>query len=271
MGVTDWWVALSAVAVLNIAVWSAMALSLRRRPGDPVRALRRRQLLLSAPFVFGCAFRSWFPRADVQRICLVDSWLSSVALGRSVATIAELCFAAQCALFLRQVAIAARLPAALRMSRVLLSIIGVAEIFSWYAVITTNYAGNASEESLWAMMATLLFFGLALCRRRLTPPLRSYLGYALVVVAGYVVFMCTVDVPMYVARWQADEAAGKTYLSFAEGLRDVASRWVVTRRLEDWREEMPWMFLYFSVGVWFSLALVRAPYPTLLGMDAGRR
>jgi len=46
-------------------------------------------LLLCAAYVFGCAFRSFLPRAEV--ICLFDTWLSSVALGRTVATAAEIC------------------------------------------------------------------------------------------------------------------------------------------------------------------------------------
>jgi len=52
-------------------------------------------LLLCAAYVFGCAFRSFLPRADVQRICLFDTWLSSVVVGRTVATVAEICFAVQ--------------------------------------------------------------------------------------------------------------------------------------------------------------------------------
>ncbi len=57
-------------------------------------------LVLCAAYVFGCAFRSFLPRADVQRICLFDHWTSSVAVGRSVATIAEVCFVAQWAIML---------------------------------------------------------------------------------------------------------------------------------------------------------------------------
>jgi len=60
-------------------------LLVRRAVGDPALPIRRRQLMLSAPFVFGCAFRSIFPRADVQRICVIDSWMSAVAIGRTVA------------------------------------------------------------------------------------------------------------------------------------------------------------------------------------------
>ena len=41
---------------------------------------------------------------DVPRMCLFDSWFSSVIVGRSVATIAELCFVAQWSLLLWEIA-----------------------------------------------------------------------------------------------------------------------------------------------------------------------
>jgi hypothetical protein len=39
------------------------------------------------------------------------------------------------------------------------------------------------------------------------------------------------------------------------GLYDVSTRWVVTHDLAEWKDEIPWMSLYFSVAVWASLAL----------------
>src|SRR5512139_879007 len=65
-----WWLALCGVAALNIVAWMSSALVLRRQgspaPGDP----HRLQLLLSAGYVFGCAYRSWLPVYDIQRLCL---------------------------------------------------------------------------------------------------------------------------------------------------------------------------------------------------------
>src|SRR5262245_1523527 len=61
-------------------------------------------VFLSAAYVFGCAFRAILPRADVQRICLFDTGVSSVFVGRSVATIAEICFVTQWAIVLRHLA-----------------------------------------------------------------------------------------------------------------------------------------------------------------------
>jgi hypothetical protein len=34
---------------------------------------------------------------------------------------------------------------------------------------------------------------------------------------------------------------------------------VVSYRWEDWKSEIPWMTLYFSVAVWISIALVHVP------------
>src|ERR1700686_4513346 len=72
-GVLAWWTALCAVSIFNIWMWrlSATALARRRADVEPaVYLFQRRQLLLSAVYVLGCAFRSILPRADVQRIGL---------------------------------------------------------------------------------------------------------------------------------------------------------------------------------------------------------
>lgn len=53
---------------------------------------------------------------------------------------------------------------------------------------------------------------------------------------------------MYVGYWLANINA--PLLSFADGLRDSLLHRVVTFRLEDWLQEMAWMFFCFSVGVW---------------------
>jgi len=87
--VTRWWGLLTLVSGVNIAVWFALYHKLDVQPAGSVGSTSGIQLmlLLSAAYVFGCAFRSFLPRADVQRICLFDTWLSSVVVGRTVATV----------------------------------------------------------------------------------------------------------------------------------------------------------------------------------------
>lgn len=269
IGVLIWWASLSAVSVLNLAAWFWFARRFNRDTSlsGAQRALRLRALLLSGGYVAICAFRSILPRADVQRICLYDSWLSSVMVGRTVATIAELCFVAQWALLVREIGESKGSRLAVALSYGAVPVIAVAETFSWYAVLSTNYLGNVVEESIWAMTGAALALSLAILWRRCRGPLQHVLSGALACSLMYVTFMCLVDVPMYVSRWRADEAAGRSYLSLSAGIHDVATRWIVVRSWSEWGEEMPWMTLYFTVAVWISIALLRLPPAWLRGTD----
>lgn len=248
--VRTWWMALCAVAAFNVCAWCVTALMVA--PVGPRAA--RWQLLLSAGYVFGCAFRSVFPRIDVSRVALVNSGLSTVLIGRSVATVAELCFCVQLALFLGVLAgprRGYRIAAA-----VLVLLIAVAECCSWYAVVTTSYIGNAAEESLWTVAAILLFACLASLMRGMASRARRRVAAGLVPLAGYIAYMCLVDVPMYVARWQGQLSSGHHPFDFAEGMRDLATRSVITSDWHIWQPETVWMFGYFSAAVWASIALV---------------
>ena len=261
--VSVWWTAMCAVSVCNIWLWclSARALVGCRETVDPAtHRYQRWQLLLSAAYVFGCAFRAMLPRGDVQRIGLFDTWASSVLVGRSVATVAELCFAVQWALFLRHMAKSVSYRRAAAIACLIVPLIVLAEVCSWYAVLTTAYIGNAVEESIWAVSALLLVALLLLVWRELSTERRRTIGAAIVLGSGYLAYMCAVDVPMYLSRWMTDEASGRAYLSLTHGLFDAGSRWMVTHAWEQWNPEVGWMSLYFSLGVWCSLALIHLPW-----------
>ncbi|HKP59848.1 MAG TPA: hypothetical protein VJV78_24155 [Polyangiales bacterium] len=254
-----WWAWLTWVALFNVVLWFTAARWLRRRESTLPRS-RRVQHALAGAYVFVTAFRSVLPRADVQRMCLVDSYLSSVLVGRTVATVAELCFAIQWAMFVRELADHTRVGSARAISRVLVPLIVWAEVSSWYAVLTTNFLGNAIEQSTWTLSGTLI----AVAYLRVWPyvdnvELRRFLRNTALVIACFVTFMCTVDVPLYLSRWRADELAGRAYLPWTDGFVDAAQRWVVVHEWEPWRPEAAWMALYFSVGVWVSIAFSMAP------------
>jgi hypothetical protein len=252
-----WWRFLTLVSGTNIAVWFWLYGQLPAWPtvrlgGSPDVNL---MLVLCAAYVFGCAFRSFLPRADVQRICLFDTWLSSVVVGRSVATAAEVCFVAQWAMVLHQLGTTAGADTVLTIAWAIVPLIVVAECLSWYAVLTTNYLGNAIENSIWAVV--FFAIGVALCR--LLPDAdasgRVILAVAILGIAGYLTFLVTIDVPMYLARWRAKRADGGRHLRILEGLYDVSTRWVVAHDPAEWKGEIAWMSLYFSAAVWASLAL----------------
>jgi hypothetical protein len=255
--VAIWWGFLLAVSAANVALWLALHGRFRKRAPDRSLGMFRAELLvvLCAAYVFGCAFRAVLPRADVQRMCLFDTWLSSVLVGRSVATIAEICFVAQWAIVLHYLANLTRSDTGRNVSLVIVPLIVLAECCSWYAVITTNYLGNTIENSIWAV--TFLLIAVALLRLVLDfyGVVRFAIGSAIVGIAGYIAFLGTVDVPMYFGRWQADLASGKELLGLLSGLHDVTTRWAVTHDFSHWQDEIAWMSLYFSAAVWSSLAL----------------
>jgi hypothetical protein len=79
-------------------------------------------------------------------------------------------------------------------------------------------------------------------------------------IAGFLVYgintalTMAFDVRMYVRRWRLRKAG--VYLTLATGVRDSHRRRHPTRAWDVWREDVPWMTLYFSIGVWTSLAMV---------------
>jgi hypothetical protein len=252
-----WWSLLTLVSGTNIAIWFLLYHQFHQRPTVSFEGASDIgfMLFLSGAYVFGCAFRSFLPRADVQRICLFDTWLSSVVIGRLIATVAEICFAAQWAIVLYRLSTTTGAGTTLNIAWAVVPLIVIAECFSWYAVLTTNYLGSAIENSIWA--ATFFAIGIGLCRLLwdFEGPTSVVLAIAIIGIAGYLIFLATFDVPMYLSRWRAKVAHGGKLLRPLEGLRDVSTRWVVTRDFAEWKDEIIWMSLYFSAAVWASLAL----------------
>jgi hypothetical protein len=185
---------------------------------------------------------------DVPRFCLHDTWVSYIAVGRSVATVAELAFAVQWALVLREAG-------AKRTARAIVPLIATAEILSWLATLTTNNLFHAAENSLWTLTAALALAFLASRWRMVGDRGKRVIAAALGCGAAYIAFMLTVDVPMYLARWQP----GQEYLSLGEGWREIVQRCIVTRDWAKWREDALWLTLYFTAAVWVSIALPLVP------------
>lgn len=244
-----WWVFLTLAGLANISLWLALYQSTKplaaRLDGGPT------MLVLSACYVFGCAFRSFLPRADVQRFCLFDTWLSSIVVGRSVATVAEVAFAAQWALMLDLLGGLTGVKAASHLALWVIPLIVTAQLCSWYGVLTTNTLANAIENSIWALTFTLI--GMVLCAvlPHFDGVAFAALGITLAGIACYIAFLVAVDVPMYLGRRQSPRG----HLGLLEGIRDAAFTRIVTHDFRHWRQEIPWMSLYFTVAVWMSLGL----------------
>jgi hypothetical protein len=244
-----WLATLACLAIFNVVLWLWMA-----RQAAPRTHYAESQLLLSAVYVGVCGFRSFFPRVDLERVCLWDTWLSAIVLGRTLATVAELCFAMQCGLFVQRLSDLTGIPLLSTVAQTFVPLAVVAEIACWYAVVSLDHIGHAVEETLWALIMLILaaasgVAGLAIDGGRAW----LLLGGACVYATGGVLTLAF-DVTMYFRRRRA--WANVQRLPLATGLRDCGVRRQPTRAWEVWRQEVAWMTLYFSIGVWTSLAMV---------------
>ena len=250
-----WWTALCAAAVLNVSLWVYSARKLAGRRADfpaEVYATRRVLLGLAAVYVAGCAFRSVFPMVDVPRTCLHDTFISRIFVGRLVATAAELAFALQWVILLRE----AGAPLA---ARLITPFLVTAEAFSWVAVLTQNNLMHAVENSLWTLSAVAAAAGIASLWRDASPRGRGFIVAALTCAGSYIAFMVSYDVPMYVGRWLAGIPVGRDYLTFGAGLEQILERCIVVRDWARWQQDAVWLTLYFTTAVWISIALANLP------------
>ena len=246
---TLWLASLAALTAFNVGLWIWIA-----RSAAPRSPYAEAQLLLSGVYVAVCGFRSLFPRVDLERVCLWDTWLSGIMLGRSAATIAELCFALQCSLFVQRLADITGMPWLDAGAHAFLPLAILAQLLCWYAVLSLNHIGHAIEESLWALMMLILSAAAGAAALAADGSFRVMLIVGCLVYGVGAGLTMAFDVRMYVRRWRM--RAADVRLPLATGLRDSHVRRQPTSRWEVWREEAPWMTLYFSVGVWTSLAMV---------------
>lgn len=244
-----WWSALCCAALLNTAAWiySARRLAGASLPDD-IAKTRRLLLWLSAIYVLGCGFRSVLPMIDVPRFCLHATPVSLIFVGRSVATIAELAFVAQWALLMREAG-------AVRAGRMVLPLIAGAEVLSWVAVLTRNDLFHALENSTWTLAAAFAVSFLASRWRHEGSTGRQVILAAAGAAAVYIVFMVAYVVPMYLGRWHT----GQETLSFAQGFAEIVRPCVVQRDWALWWQDAAWLTPYFTICVWFSIALAHVP------------
>jgi hypothetical protein len=230
-----WWKFLSLAGAVNIALWGYA--------WQYVGPDRRVLFWLAGIYVLGCAFRSFLPMLDVQRFCLHRTPLSRIFIGRSVATVAELAFAAQWALLLHEAG-------APRAAAAVLGLIFIAEILSWLAVLARNDLFHAAENATWALTAAIAVGFLA---SRSVPQVLLVAAFA--GAAAYVAFMVVYVVPMYVERWRG----GNKSLALAAGLGSSLAPCTVERDWALWWRDALWLTPYFTVCVWLSLALAFVP------------
>ena len=255
-----WWRCLSGLAVFNLLLWGALAWTTAGADGFWSSPYAPWQVLCSGIFTAVCAFRSFFPRIDLERYCLVDSFMSSMVLGRSAATVAEVSFAVQVALVMHELGGVLALHWLQLTAVPIVVLLTTAQVFCWASVLTRSHIWHAIEESLWAFTFAMVVVCFAIVTMETTGHWLWVTRAGIVLGGFYVLFMVTVDVPMYVRRWRwRSSEFGAETLSLSEGWKDALHHRVPTRSWKIWKPEVAWLTGYFSVAVWISMTLVWLP------------
>jgi hypothetical protein len=253
-GALTWWRALSVLGILNICLWIAIWIY-----SPIVDSYYAMQIALSGVYVFVCAYRSIFPRVDLERLVVVDSPLSSIFLGRTAATIAEICFGIQLGLLVHQLGVYAGLPWVQHAAWIITICTIIAQAFCWHSILTLNHITQAVESLFWAagfswMAALLTIVAMD------TSGLVHFLAVAGILGSvAFVVYVLAVDVPLYIRRFRNGRDKGQKYLSISQGARDAWSRRELSHSWEHWKDDALWLTPYFSIGAWLSMALVFLP------------
>jgi hypothetical protein len=245
-----WWTFLRGVSVINIALLVGTAVWVR-----PTAWPAAGHLLCAAIYTLVCAFRSFYPRVDLERTVLVDHPLSSIVLGRSAATLAEMAFTVQCALFLMQVGERSG-QGFTWLALGILPLIAVAQTACWLGVLTLDHRWHAVEETLWGIEMVALGIAFAISIPWFAGAWQVLLVLALLGCAAAAFVMLVLDVPMYLRRYREQVANGAVFMGVSEGFADALARREPTGSWGVWKHEVVWMTPYFSACVWLSIGAV---------------
>ncbi len=254
VGALTWWRVLCVLGVTNMCVW--LAIWYFGPIAGPYYAI---QLALSGVYVFVCAYRSIFPRVDLERLVVVDSTLSNIFLGRSAATIAEICFGVQLGLLVHQLGAYAGLPWVQHAAWIITICTVVAQAFCWHSILTLNHVTQAVESLLWALGFSWMAALLAIIAMDTSGVIQSLAVAGAVGSLAFVTYVVLVDIPLYLRRFRHGKTTGRQYLSISQGARDAWGRREISHSWDSWRDDALWLTPYFSIGAWFSMALVFLP------------
>jgi len=246
-----WWQFLCLMAVINIGIWSWAIIS-----RSELHHFSYAQPILSGIYVFVCAFRSFLPRIDLERYCLFDHPLSSVMLGRSLATMAEVSFSVQCALLIYELGQTLGSPAIQITAYAIVPIIVLAQISCWYATLTLNHFWHSIEEAAWVVMILLAAACFCVGFFLLSGILKIIMVVGILSCMGSAYIMLFIDIPMYLARKSESDQQQEHFLSVSAGMRDAFHRRVKTNDWRIWKKEVVWLSAYFTFGVWLSISMV---------------
>ena len=167
--VYDWWVSLVVIAVINWVLFAITWWHTRKN----LKYCHDKHAwsywyvffmrILAIPYVIECSYRSFLPGQYNTRVTIINSEWNSVLIERLLAFFGEISWGIQIGWSLRVISLTVPLrgsPRIQKMIRTCIPIVGIvvsscaiiANISSCIALVSTNNAFSAAEESFWAFI-----------------------------------------------------------------------------------------------------------------------
>ena len=96
-----WYYGMMLNVAINIAFVVYALRSNKKDKGTAVQKYQKQMRMLAIPFVFECAWRSFFPSVYNSRMVFWDTPLNSIMIDRTLACIGELCWIFQICIAMR--------------------------------------------------------------------------------------------------------------------------------------------------------------------------
>ena len=266
-----WWLFISLASIFNILDITTFFSNTDFKNND---FYLKNITILSMIYTYVGALRSFFPKKDVERICMVDSVFSYPFFGRTIATIAEISFSQFIVLIFKGIIIHLSKKYDINLDNfyffnyidLLVPLISIAQIFCWSGCLTTNSLWNVIEESIWtisSLIIILIAYSIYTNVDKISDldkrsSLKKFLTIFILFSIVYFVFMVKVDVPMYYNRYlEFCKKEKSNDFSFIKSIKDMCQCKQVTKDFNIWKHEMPWKTGYFVVGVYATIVMTK--------------
>ncbi len=258
---------MAIINLTNLALCARTFAQTQYPPDDPDRVYRQCMRLMGIIFTLVGAYRAVFVSKYITQAAWFDSMANSSLLIRGLAFFAEVSFSGQIALAMTRV----NRDLSLRPTKLpyfMWGCIILAQFFATTGVITKAQTAFAIEETLWSI-GFLAVIPLALTQWRRASQLdgrfallKNFTRINLLWCLGYCTWGLTLNLALGI--WPEAIAQIKTGLPPIQyGLSAIQNAWSVVHETKAWGDWgfgfLLWHSGYFSVCVWISIFMMKAP------------
>ena len=257
----NWWCIISLAGVLNIY----LVYSLIMRHDKPnassksTAAYDNTMKWLAVPYVFMTIWRSFWPAMYNERATYWDNWMSSVFLGRLLATIGEICYAHQAGYGLLRANEELKLISGRDnwfidngidfLSKLSMFLCTIAQCFCITGMFTRDHWFGGIEESMWTVANASIFpcavfmFYEALEHQNRHIDLEStkrFLFMMIFVSLAFALYVGFEHVPILLGMSAKEHSEGVEFMKITDGFWHSITVWTATKTYESWKNDWLW-------------------------------